>query len=126
VICFAGWLLDSLNFYETAPLAPTRAVALVLASPAVYLFGAVTLYLGVRFLSYLKLLRLGVLIGGACVISVSGGIYAAAFNALGSDDALVYIVAFGIFGMLLAVPTAFLWWRIAHDYALQPIASGGG
>jgi len=72
------------------------------------------------------LLRLGVLIGGACVLSLSGGIYAAAVNALDSGDVFVYIVAFSIFGMLFTVPTAFLWWRIAHNYASQPTASGGG
>jgi hypothetical protein len=126
VICFAGWLLASLTPYETAALPSIPAVTLVLASPAVYLFAVVALYLGARFLSYLRLLRLGVLLGGACVFSLSGGIYAAAVNALGSGDVLVYIVAFSVFGMLFTVPTALLWWRVAHNYALRPTASGGG
>jgi hypothetical protein len=126
VICFASWVVGLLTPYPTTPLTPMRALALVVAAPAAYLVGAVALYFGGRVLSYLKLLRLGVMIGAACLLSLSGGIYAAAVNALDSSDVLVYVVAFGVFGMLFTVPTTFLWWRIAHNYASQPTASGGG
>jgi len=83
------------------------------ATPAVYLLSAAALYSGVRLLSYLKWLRLGVLIGAACIVSVSGSILAAVFSALDSSDLLVYVVAFAVFGMLFTVPTALLWWRIS-------------
>jgi hypothetical protein len=88
-------------------------VALIVATPAVYLLSAAALYSGVRLLCYLKWLRLSVLIGAACVVSVSGSILAAAFSALDSSDVLVYVVAFAVFGMLFTVPTALLWWRIS-------------
>ena len=126
VVCLASWLLDWLTPYPTSPLPPSRALALMVATPAVYLFGVAALYLGVGLLSRLKLLHRGGLLGAACVVSVGGGICAAAFNALDSSDVLVYFVAFSVLGMLFTVPTALLWWRMAHDYALRPTASGGG
>jgi hypothetical protein len=100
-----------------------RAAMLVLAAPVLYLLGAAALYFGARLLSYLKLLRLAVLIGAACLVSVSGGICAAVVNALDASDVLAYFVAFSVFGILFTVPTVFLWWRLAKHYASQPAAS---
>lgn len=126
VICLAGWLVNLLTPYPASPLPASRAVTLIVATPAVYLFGVAALHFGVGLLSYLKLLHRGGLISAACVVAVGGGICAAAFNALDSSDVLVYFVAFSAFGMLLTVPTALLWWRMAHNHASsQPTASGG-
>src|SRR5688572_16024773 len=86
LICLASWLAGLLTPYATSPLPPTRAVAMIVATPAAYLLSAAALYSGVRLLSYLKWLRLGALIGAACIVSVSGSVLAAAFNALDRSD----------------------------------------